>query len=120
MTFLVTRSGCGDLVTESVICIYHLGESFRLVSGKGVHRIQDDGLDALLTDVSVAVVKDREQEIFSLARTGSGCDECVLRMMSVLCVKFPEGLYLMSVRREPRLDYQKNLRPVPRLRGTGP
>ena len=56
----------------------------------------------------VAVVKDREQETLCLTRTGSGCDECVLRMMPFLCGQFPEGLDLVSVWREARLDDQRN------------
>ncbi len=45
------------------------GQSFRLVGGERVHRVDEDGLDALAAQptLPVAVVENRVQEAFSLA-----------------------------------------------------
>ena len=63
---LSNEQASGDLVAQSFVRIYHFGKAFRLVCGKGVHRVKDDDLDTLLADMPVAVVKDREEETLSL------------------------------------------------------
>jgi len=54
-----------------------LGHPGGLVGSERVHRVEDQGLDALAADVELAgaVVEDRVQEALGLARTSARCDD---------------------------------------------
>ena len=89
-----------DLPSQAVVLIDGLREAFRLVGRQGVHRVEDDDLDALLADVPVTVVKDGVEETLGLTRSGTRGDEGVLGEMSFLRGQLLEGLDLMLVGRE--------------------
>ncbi|MNZ97760.1 hypothetical protein D3C78_1170150 [compost metagenome] len=72
------------------------GEAPRLIGGQGVHRIDDDRLDALAT-LAQAVVEQRIHEALGLARAGAGGDDGRLRQRAAQSL---EGQLLMPVRRE--------------------
>ena len=55
-----------------------------LVSGQGVHGVEDDRLDARPTDAAVAMVQHGIKEALGLARAGAGGDEGVLGLVIVL------------------------------------
>ena len=59
----------GHIVAQFRTVVDEFGQSFRLVGGEGVHRVDEDGLDALASKstLPVAVVEDRVQETFGLA-----------------------------------------------------
>ena len=71
----------------------------RLVGGEGVHRVQQDRLDARLPGraLAAAVVEDRDQERLGLAGPGAGRDQRRLGV-AVLAVQAPPRLDLVQVR----------------------
>ena len=50
--------------------------SLGLIGGKGIHRIDDQRLDARLPTVLVAVFQNGIQKAFCFARTCAGCNQC--------------------------------------------
>ena len=77
-----------------------------LVAGQGVHRVEDDGLDARPPGVAVAVVEQRVEEALRLARAGAGGDQGVLRLVVVLAGQPLEGGDLVDVGDERRGDVE--------------
>ena len=59
----------GHVVAQFRTVVDEFGQSLRLVGGESVHRVDEDGLDALAAQptLPVTVVENRVQEAFSLA-----------------------------------------------------
>ena len=64
-----------DSVLEAGIIPDDFRDTVGLVSGQGIHRIENDRLDAGFTDLAVAMIEDRIKEAFRLTRTRSSGDE---------------------------------------------
>ena len=80
-----------------------------MIGGQSVHRVKDDGLDARLPALLVAVVQDGIQETLGLARAGPGGDQRRLRLAATLSREALEGALLVHVGHECRADRKRRL-----------
>ncbi len=77
-----------------------------LVRGQRVHGVEEDGLDARLAALGVAVVEDGIEEALGFAGAGAGGDQSRQRHVAALGGQSLEGAHLVSVWLERRLDFQ--------------
>ena len=100
----------GYLAVETGILVYGLCQTAGLVGCQGIHRIEDNRLDATEQSVAPAIVKYRELEAFGLTGACTRSQQCVLRLMPVFCRQTIKGFQLMLVGRKVWLDVKRNRR----------
>ena len=80
--FLSNKQSNPELFFEMSEVVDELGHSFGLIGGQCIHRIDDDGFDAFVSTISVAIIHNGKQKTFGFTRPGSRCNDGGLRRLS--------------------------------------
>ncbi len=85
----------GDGLFQVGVLVDGFGDAGGLIRRQGVHGVDEDGLDAGVAPVAMAMVQDGVEKAFGFARSGAGGDE---GGSGVGAGKAVEGAFLVAVR----------------------